>query len=299
MREKRSGAAAGRLRRSRSFLLLAAFSLCLLCLLLAGVVIWARHLPVFPARAGCVAADLPPADASPAVTAAGLQKPPYPASHIYQPVYDPASGERLPVLALTFDDGPNSTITPRLIDALNERGIHATFFMLGRLAERNPEVVAYAYASGHQICSHGWAHEYRLTTLDDAGLAVEVEDTARVIRNITGEDPSYLRPPYGAIDKKTASRIRFPLMLWNIDPRDWDSRDAEKVKQHILDYAFDGGVVLLHDCYESTLSGAMAAVDELQAAGWQFVTLAEYYDLFDIALQPGVVYRGAGLADID
>lgn len=280
--------------QKRYTMLFAAISAALLLVLLGGVYAYANSLRPFiaPAAAVCQETD----DASRPVRQ--VKKPPLHGERLYTPVYDEKTGERLPVLALTFDDGPNSTITPRLVDALNERGVRATFFMLGRLAERNPEVVDHAYASGHQICSHGWAHEHKLTDLDAAGLAVEIDDTARVIRNITGEDPTYVRPPYGAIDKKTAAKVAYPLMLWTIDTRDWESRDAEKVKQHILDNAFDGGVVLMHDCYESTLSGAIAAVDELQKQGWQFVTLAEYYDLFGIDLQPGVVYRGAGLADI-
>jgi len=284
----------------------------ILILLLAGagtVYAYANGLPPFVQQADHVGvsevlpgtAEEPPADPG----TAEEQPPAADDPTELPPVQDPPAGEEppvadppaqpaadAPVLAVTFDDGPNDLITPRVIDALNERGIRATFFMMGYLVEKHPEVVDYAYSSGHQIASHGWDHDVQLTRLSDESLQYQVDATAQAIRNIIGEDPAYLRPIYGTIDAKTAAKIHTPIILWTIDPRDWDLRDAEKVKQEILDTVFDGGVLLLHDLYDTTLEGAMAAFDELLAEGWRFVTLEEYYELYGMELQPGTVYRG-------
>ena len=200
------------------------------------------------------------------------------------------------ILALTFDDGPAET-TERLVEGLNERGAKATFFVLGTLVERYPDAVDFAYASGNQIASHGWDHKHKFTALSDEALQTELENTAGAIREITGEDPPYVRPPCGAIDKATAAKIDVPVMLWNIDPRDWESRNAEAVSDAIVNGAFHGGVIILHDMYDSTVDGVLAAIDLLQAEGWRFVTLEEYYEIFEIAPQAGLVYRGTRLAD--
>ena len=100
------------------------------------------------------------------------------------------------------------------------------------------------------------------------------------------------------IDKKTAALVDYPMMLWNIDPRDWDVRNADKVYKGIVDNAFDGGVVICHDIYDTTVTGVLSAVDALQEQGYQFVTLDTYYEIFDISPQNGEVWRGKVQADI-
>ena len=208
--------------------------------------------------------------------------------------YDPDK----PTLVLTFDDGPNASLTPFLVDELNARGVHASFFVLGNNAALNHEVIDLEYASGHDVCSHGYDHQSKLTQLNDEQLAYQLDETAQVVREITGHDPIYLRPPYGAIDRATAVKINVPLMLWTIDPRDWESRDAAQVRDNIVNGAFDGGVVICHDQYESTVQGVLEAVDILLEQGWQFLSLSQYYQVISLEPQPGQVYRGSNLADL-
>ena len=206
--------------------------------------------------------------------------------------HTPAVDDGRPVVALTFDDGPSSTITPLLVEALKERDVPATFFMLGANAAALPEVVRQVAEAGNQIGSHTYDHEGYLTKLDDKALAAQINDTVKVLRHITGEDPRFLRPPYGAMDKATAGKIGWPMMLWTVDPRDWDTRDAQKVYEAVMNNVTDGSVILMHDIYESTLDAAIMVVDELKARGWRFVTLDEYYEIFGITPQPGHLYRG-------
>lgn len=200
---------------------------------------------------------------------------------------------RTPLMALTFDDGPSAAYTPALLDGLRERGVHATFFMVGARAEKAPELVMRIYEEGHAIGGHSYDHKDRLTRLGSAELNRQVNTTAEIIARITESAPPFLlRPPYGAINEETALKTGKAIMMWNIDPRDWDVHDAEKVRKHIVEYAVDGGVVILHDIVSTTAEGVLAAIDDLQAGGWVFVTLPELYQAFDIPLQAGGIYRG-------
>lgn len=216
------------------------------------------------------------------------------------PAADPLASpqEEGPVLALTFDDGPSANVTSELVAALNERGAKATFFMLGVNAQAYPKLVQFVQESGHQVASHGWDHAHYLTDLNETQLAAELSQADEAIYAAIGEYPAYLRPPYGAMDRTTAARIDKPMMLWTIDPRDWEVRDSQAVCDHIVENAYDGGVVIAHDNYQTTLDGVICAVDILAQQGYRFVTLEEYYEIFDIQPQPGVVYRGTLLADI-
>lgn len=197
-----------------------------------------------------------------------------------------------PVIALTFDDGPNDTITPQLLEGLERRGVHATFFVLGTLAERYPQVLEQMQAAGNQIGIHGWDHQHRLTELRGKELEEELFRSREAVYQATGVEPLYMRPPYGSIDQATAEEIDMPIMLWTVDPRDWEMRDAEELKQYILEHAEDGAVVLMHDQYQPTLEGALAAIDVLLEQGYRFLTLEQYYQHFGIEPQPGRVYRG-------
>lgn len=200
---------------------------------------------------------------------------------------------RAPMMALTFDDGPSAAYTPALLDGLAERGVRVTFFMVGARAEKAPDIVLRIYEEGHAFGGHSYDHSNRLTKLSNAELDRQVNTTAEIIARITEAAPSLLlRPPYGAINEETALKTGKAIMMWNIDPRDWDVRDAEKVREHIVEHAMDGGVVICHDIVASTAAGVLAAIDDLQAEGWVFVTLPELYAAFGIPLEAGGIYRG-------
>jgi len=204
-----------------------------------------------------------------------------------------------PFMALTFDDGPSGDITAKLAQGLAERGARATFFVLGKQAEEHRDVVAYAAEQGHQIASHGYDHKTRFTQMSDEQLNQELSMTAGIIKDIIGSLPLYVRPPYGAIDEATAAKIEYPMMLWTIDPRDWEAKTPEQLADFIIEHASCGDVVIMHDEFANTLEGVLAAVDQLQAQGWQFVTLEEYYRLLGMVPEPEKVYRGKNPATFE
>ena len=196
-----------------------------------------------------------------------------------------------PVIALTFDDGPDNEFTPQLLDILNERGAKATFFILGEEAEKYPQIVKAAYDSGHQIENHSYDHP-RFTKIDKDELQYQINTTNDIIYGITGEMPAYVRPTYGAINKTVAEQIGYPMMLWTLDPRDWEAEEADIVYNNIMANVYNGAVIVLHDKNPSTHEALKMVIDELQAKGWKFVTLDEYYQYFNMQPQPHKVYHG-------
>ncbi len=195
-----------------------------------------------------------------------------------------------PLIALTFDDGPSKTVTPVLLEELRKRGVVATFFVLGNRAERFSDIILEAYGDGHQIAIHGYDHKYKFTALNDKDLLWQVNTAADIVENITGERPTAVRPPYGAIDAATADKIDMPCVLWNVDTRDWASRNADKVAEHIVNNAEDGSIIILHDTFSSSVEGVIKAIDILSEQGYNFVTIDQLYAAKDLQFEAGGIY---------
>ncbi len=183
-----------------------------------------------------------------------------------------ASGTKL--AAITFDDGP-SKYTDGLLDELSKRDVKVTFFMQGCNAEQYPSVVKKAYEAGHQIASHTYNHP-QLTKLSDKKIKNQLSTTDAIFNNATGVDNSYmLRPPYGSTSDRVLSAIGKPAIIWSVDTLDWKSRNADAVYQHIINDTKDGSIVLLHDLYATSVSGALRGIDTLLEEGYELVTVEE------------------------
>lgn len=181
------------------------------------------------------------------------------------------SGQKL--IAFTFDDGPGP-YTKTLIEELNKRGAKATFFMLGQRAENYGETIKFMYESGHQLGSHTYSHK-DITKISNDEFLSEMQRTDDAIKSACGQPASAFRPPYGAYNaEKLGLQDKTPTH-WSVDTMDWKTKNAESVKNHILTHAKDGSIVLMHDIYETSAQGAIAAIDALQAEGFKFVTVNE------------------------
>lgn len=210
------------------------------------------------------------------------------------PAYDgqTASPEAAPLAALTFDDGPHPGTTDRLLDGLRDRGVHATFFLIGAQLEENRELVERMDREGHQIGNHTWSHQ-KLADLSTAEMLREVEQTNDALCGLLGNRTYWVRPPYGLLRPGTAEQIPAPMVTWTVDPRDWESRDREKVVQAVLGEIQPGAVVLLHDIYPTSVDAALDIADALCAEGWELVTVEELMKRCNVTPEPGVLYRGA------
>lgn len=181
-------------------------------------------------------------------------------------------------VAITFDDGPHPVYTERLLDGLKERGVHATFFVTGQNAELHPDIIKRMSEEGHLIGNHTYSH-IQLTSNNRETFRQELIDTNRVISKITGKEVLYVRPPYGTWDKKFETELNMFPVLWTVDPLDWCSSDADCIVRKVVKNTMENDIILMHDYYESSVAAALAAIDQLQAQGFTFVTVDEI--LFD------------------
>lgn len=181
-------------------------------------------------------------------------------------------------LAITFDDGPHPCYTELLLDGLKERGVHATFFVTGEHAELHPEIIERMAEEGHLIGNHTYSH-IQLSDGNREKFREELIRTSEIITEITGREVLYVRPPYGTWDKKFETELNMFPVLWSVDPLDWCSDSAACITDRVVGKVQDNDVILLHDCYESSVTAALQVVDELMAQGYEFVTVDEI--LFD------------------
>lgn len=178
------------------------------------------------------------------------------------------------LLAFTFDDGPNTSTTSLLLDNLDKYDAKVTFFVLGSRIDAHSEVLQRAYLEGNQIGSHTYNHQ-NLFVIDNTTILKEINDTNEKIKEVTGEYPKLIRPPYGNTNSKIKALSSLSTVLWDVDTLDWKSRNAEKVCEEIMKSAHDGAIILLHDIYESSVNGALMAMDKLSKEGYAFVTISE------------------------
>lgn len=180
-------------------------------------------------------------------------------------------------IALTFDDGPHRTNTPRLLDLAAAHDAHLTFFAVGNRVEPLRQIVARQVAEGHQVGNHSWSHR-NFGALDDAAVRHEISATQGAI-SACGATATAFRPPYGVITPRQRSLIEseFALSvdLWTVDSRDWQVRDADEIRETLLAHAQRDAVVLAHDIHSATIDAMAVVLPELSACGFKFVTLAE------------------------
>lgn len=177
-----------------------------------------------------------------------------------------------PAVALTFDDGPSSRYTPELLDGLKERGVKASFFLVGKNIEENSDLIRRMEAEGHLIGNHTYNH-VQLDKISDASAREEILKTNNAIYETTGRYPQYMRPPYGAWKKNMEICVEMLPVFWTIDTLDWKTQNVQAVCQVVEKEIEDGAIILMHDEYETTVNAALKIVDEYQEKGYEFVTV--------------------------
>lgn len=182
------------------------------------------------------------------------------------------TAEEAPCVALTFDDGPNNLYTPRLLEGLKKRNIHATFFLMGKNIEGKEDLVLQMRQDGHLIGNHTYNH-VELDKISKAAAKKEILQTNESIWEITGIYPEFLRPPYGVWQKNLDFYVTMFPVLWDIDTLDWKSKNVDSVLQIISSEVKDGSIILMHDGYESSVEAALRAADLLTERGYEFVTV--------------------------
>ena len=181
-------------------------------------------------------------------------------------------------IAITFDDGPHPSYTEQLLDGLKERGVKATFFVTGEHAELHPDVIKRMQEEGHLIGNHTYSH-IQLTGTNRDKFKNELIKTNEIIKEITGEEVEYVRPPYGTWDKSFEKELNMFPVLWTVDPLDWSSQNVSTITKSVEEKAEENDIILMHDYYDTTVTAALQIIDDLQKEGYTFVTVDEI--LFD------------------
>src|SRR5206468_11243115 len=181
-------------------------------------------------------------------------------------------------IAMTFDDGPSATLTPKLLDLLAAHHIKATFFVIGENVAEHPDIVARAAREGHEIANHSWSHP-NFAKLSDEAVRRQLWRTDEAIKGATGMRPTLLRPPYGSITEREKRWIHdefgYQIVLWDVDPYDWKRPGPAVVRNRILRETRPGSIVLSHDIHPGTIEAMPSTFDALEAKGFKFVTVSE------------------------
>jgi peptidoglycan/xylan/chitin deacetylase (PgdA/CDA1 family) len=183
-----------------------------------------------------------------------------------------------PFIALTFDDGPNATLTPKLLDLLAARHLKATFFVVGQNAADHPDILKRAVREGHEIANHSWSHP-NLGKMSDDAVRRELQKTDDAIAVAIGKRPTLLRPPYGSITAHQKKWIHeefgYRIILWDVDPLDWKRPGPSVVTARILKETHAGSIVLAHDIHPPTIEAMPRTFDQLMEKGFKSVTVTE------------------------
>lgn len=184
------------------------------------------------------------------------------------------SGTGAPRLAITFDDGPSSEYTEKLLDGLKKRGVKASFFLIGENAKENPGIVERMYREGHLLGNHTY-HHVDITRLSREEARKEIAETDRVVSTITGEHLAYMRPPFGVWQEDLEVEMEVMPVMWSVDPLDWTTGNVSEIVNKVVTDVEENDIILLHDCYGSSVDAALQIIDILQKEGYEFVTADE------------------------
>ena len=189
------------------------------------------------------------------------------------------------VVALTIDDGPHPEATPKILRILKEKQVKVTFFVLGNNAAAYNELVRQAASEGHEIGSHAYSHSF-LSRMSPAAYEAEMDQANQLIRQLA-QEPAVFRPPGGAWNDaiaRAALERGQTTILWSVDAGDWRCPPAGQVIKTVLDNVKPGSIVLLHDGQPSlpTPEAIGIIIDKLREKGYQFVTVSELLQYYEV-----------------
>ncbi|OGR91027.1 MAG: hypothetical protein A2992_00340 [Elusimicrobia bacterium RIFCSPLOWO2_01_FULL_59_12] len=189
-----------------------------------------------------------------------------------------------PWIALTFDDGPHAGRTEQLLAVLKKARVPATFFVVGKMADRYPQLLRRISDDGHQLANHTYSHP-NLSGLSDDNVIGELEQTRDVIQRLTGQKSTLFRPPGGDFSRRTVrvtSQAGYQMVLWSILSRDLNGTPPGTMRRRILQNAADGGIVLMHSGMPNTIAMLPDLIAQLKDRGFHFVTVSTLLGLPDM-----------------
>ena len=202
-------------------------------------------------------------------------------------------------VALTFDDGPNTKFTPRILAILAKHNARATFFVLGVWARKYPELLRQTVAGGNELGCHSWSHP-DFTKLSEAAMRAQVRRWEAVVEPAMQGRAHYFRPPYGAANsrvRRVVNSMGYTVAMWSGDTNDWRRPGSNAIYKRAMSAARDGAVILMHDGggpREQTVAAVKRLVPDLQARGYRLVTLSELHRKADSWDSEFIIHTGSG-----
>lgn len=204
----------------------------------------------------------------------------------------PAPKVRSKAVALSFDDGPSTVNTPKILATLKKYNAHATFFVVGTRLSAGADILKQEIAQGCEIANHTWDHA-DLSKLTMKKVNKKCDKVAKAIKKLTGADVDLLRPPYGAISTAMRKKLKHPMIYWSIDTLDWKTMNAKKTFKAVKKEASDGDIILMHDIHAPTAEAVEKIVPWLLKNDYDVLTVSELMERKGIKLKDGKVYMSA------
>lgn len=197
-----------------------------------------------------------------------------------------------PMVALTFDDGPSIKSTTRILDTLEKYNVHATFFDLGSLMLRYPDIVKREAKLG-EVGTHTYSHK-NLNKLSEEELAEELRLSREAYEQVLGYEPKLLRPPYGNANANVRAGITdMAIINWNVDSLDWKYRNKDLTLNEIDKFGdLNGKIILMHSIHNETADAVEVLVPDLLDRGYQVVSISELAYYKGYTLETGTIYYG-------
>lgn len=195
-----------------------------------------------------------------------------------------------PMVALTFDDGPNGTATPKILDTLEKYNVVATFFDLGTCMENYPNITKREEQIGCEVGTHTYSHQ-NLNKLSVEEIQNDISNASKIYEQTLGHKLYLVRPPYGNADITVRRTLKYPLIEWDVDSLDWKTKNKDKILAKINEISnFDGRIILMHSIYNSTAEAVEELVPQLLSEGYQLVTVSEMAKYKGIELRTSTIY---------
>lgn len=192
-------------------------------------------------------------------------------------------------ICLTFDDGPHPDYTPRILEILRREKVPATFFVVGKMVDRHPELVRQEVAEGHEVANHTY-HHLRLNSIPRETIISEMHEGSLAIERATGSPTRLFRPPGGEYDEDVVHALKalnYVMVFWTDNPGDYHKPGVDVIEDRVLGRANNGGIVLMHDGVQQTIEALPTIIQKLKQRGFTFVTSAH------MARERGVITTGA------
>jgi len=204
-----------------------------------------------------------------------------------QTVIDPL----LPMVAITFDDGPSQYLDA-FLDLFEHYNVRATFCVIGNLVHTQPDALRRAVELGNDVIGHSWDHR-NLAKLTDDDVRQQIQSTSDAIEAITGVRTPLFRPPYGEVSdtmRRISYELGFAMVNWNVDPEDWRLMDADEIFNAVIESAHNGAIIMSHEIFPNTLEAYRRIIPELLSRGFQIISLSELFRHTLGEVEPGRVY---------